>query len=340
MTKGDKNILKKIIAAIFIFFLIFYNTNVSAETVKENKPMVGVEIRGNIETGQDIQILINVYDIKNLYAGAVKFKYDKNILKVTDIQKGDLINKKDINIFEVGNDIDNDKGIARFKGFSCLGQVKGFSGSGTFIIINAKILKKEDFHLKSIPLLEEPNDENNLKIQMVDKNLEDMDYNFKGYNFKAAAPASPNSKVPVSSKAENKAIGVKNPQNNTEDKSSIVKHSNEASNKVGKNSDRSETKTIIKDKNEANDNNVDKYIKDNKDSKVKSKNTSSNTVSTENLYEEKINNLNKNSSLKNVAASKNNSSLDKIKYLILVIFIIILLIIGIKIYKFRLKNKN
>lgn len=332
--------VKNIITTIFIFILIFYSTNVSAEIVKETKPDVNIQVKGNIETGQDIQILINVYNIKNLYAGAVKFKYDKSILKVTDIQKGDLINKKDINIFEVGNEIDNDKGVARFKGFSCLGQVDGFSGSGTFIIINAKILKKADFHLKSRPLLEEPNDENNLKIQMVDKNLEDMDYNFKGYNFKAAAPASPNSKVPVSSKAENKAISVKNPQNNTEDESSIVKHSNEASNKVSKNSDRSETKTIIKDKNEANDNNVDKDIKDNKDNNVKSKNTSSNTVSTENLYEEKINNLNKNSSLKNVAASKNNSSLDKIKYLIIVVFIIILLIIGIKIYKFRLKNKS
>jgi len=334
--------LKKIFAAIFIFLLIFYNINVSAETVNETKTDVNIQVKGNIETGQDIQIFVNVQNIKNLYAGAVKFKYDKNILKVTDIRKGDLIDKKDMNIFEVGNEIDNDRGIARFKGFSCLGQVKGFSGSGTFIVIDAQILKKADFHIKSIPLQEEPNDENNLKIQLVDNDLEDMDYNFKGYNFKAAAPADPNSKAPASDKTENKDTSVKNSQNNTGDKNSVVKPSNEVSNKVSKNSDRSETKAIVKDKNEAADNNDSKEIKDNSDSilKDKNKNTSDNTVNKENLYEENINNSNKNSSSKNIAASKNNPNLDKIKYLIIVISIIIFIILGLKIYKYMLKSKN
>jgi hypothetical protein len=162
------------------------NTIVFADT----KASVNIDIKGNIETGQSIQILINVSNIKNLYAGAAKLKYDKNILKVTGFEKGDLISKSGVNVFDAGNNIDNDNGIAEFGGFSCLGQVAGFNGSGTFLIINTQVLKKDNFHIKSVPLLADPNEDNNLKIQLIDNNIKDINYNFTGYDFKVKSESS------------------------------------------------------------------------------------------------------------------------------------------------------
>lgn len=139
---------------------------------------------------QKRDILINVSNIKNLYAGAAKLKYDKNILKVTGIEKGDLITKSGVNVFDTGNKIDNDNGVVEFVGFSCLGKVEGFSGSGAFLIIDAQILKKDNFHIKSLPLLDNPNDDNNLKIQLINNNIKDIDYNFTGYDFKINSNSS------------------------------------------------------------------------------------------------------------------------------------------------------
>ncbi|WP_010240143.1 cohesin domain-containing protein [Clostridium arbusti] len=186
--------MKKIFSSILIFLLLMGNTIVFADT----KPSVNIDIKGNIETGQSIQILINVSNIKNLYAGAAKFKYDKNILKVTGFEKGDLISKSGVNVFDAGNNVDNDNGIAEFGGFSCLGQVAGFSGSGTFLIINAQVLKKDNFHIKSVPLLADPNEDNNLKIQLIDNNIKDINYNFTGYDFKVKSESSGTASQPGS----------------------------------------------------------------------------------------------------------------------------------------------
>ena len=63
-----------------------------------------------------------------------------------------MITKKGTNIFDVDNKIDNTNVRVSFGGFSCIGQTSGFSGSGTFLKINAKELKKDSFHIKNIPL--------------------------------------------------------------------------------------------------------------------------------------------------------------------------------------------
>jgi hypothetical protein len=227
LIKGE-NILKKIFSVLIVFLLLMVNTVVSADT----SPSASINIKGNIEAGQNIQILINVSDIKNLYAGAAKFKYDKNILKVTGFEKGDLINKSGVNVFDVGNKIDNNNGIAEFGGFSCLGKVAGFSGSGTFLIINAEILKKDNFHIKSIPFLADTNEDNNLKIQFVDSSVKDMNYNFTGYDFKTNSNGTPTISKPRSEEATGNTIeavsgGTKSSdegksginQNNSQDKS-------------------------------------------------------------------------------------------------------------------------
>ena len=172
--------MKKLILCCLCFILFTYGGTAKAAI----SPSLSVDVKGNIETGQAIQIIINIDNIDSLYAGAASLKYDPKVFKIVSFEKGALINNKGTNTFDVGNKIDNISGIASFGGFSCVGQTNGFSGSGTFLKINAEILKKDSFHLKSQQFLATPNDTYNLKIQLCDKNIKEVAYEFKGYEFK------------------------------------------------------------------------------------------------------------------------------------------------------------
>lgn len=172
--------MKKIMSFFICFILFLYGgTAKSAQA-----PSLSVDVNGNIEVGQTIQILINVDNIDTLYAGAATLKYDPKVLKIISFEKGELITKSRINIFDVENKIDNANGIASFGGFTCVGQTDGFSGTGTFLKINAEILKKDNFSINSQPFLSSPNDNYNFKIQLCDKNIEIVSYKFKAYEFK------------------------------------------------------------------------------------------------------------------------------------------------------------
>ena len=178
-------VMKKLMLCFLCLILCIYGRDVKAST--PTSLIVG--IKGGIEAGQAIQILINVDSIESLYSGSATLKYDPKILKIIGFEKGDLIKKAGVNTFDVGNKIDNAKGIAVFGGFTCVGQTNGFSGSGTFLKINAKVLKKDSFHMKSLPFLASPNEINNLKIQLCNKNIKEITYKFKGYDFKGGAVA-------------------------------------------------------------------------------------------------------------------------------------------------------
>ncbi|MBZ9609301.1 hypothetical protein G9F73_016030 [Clostridium estertheticum] len=175
--------MKKIILCFLCFILFTYGGTAKAAIL----PSLSVDVKGNIEIGQAIQIIINIDNIDSLYAGAARLKYDPKIFKIISFEKGALIINKGTNTFDVGDKIDNTSGIASFGGFSCVGQTNGFSGSGTFIKINAEVLKKDSFHLKSQQFLASPNDTYNLKIQLYDKNIKEVAYEFKGYELKVSS---------------------------------------------------------------------------------------------------------------------------------------------------------
>lgn len=218
--------MKKIFTIILLFILIITNKNVLAQDIKGDKANIDISIQGKVEEGQNIQILINIHNVKNLYAGAVKLKYDKDILKVTGFQKGSFITRDNVNVFEADSFIDQERGIANFKGFSCLGEVPGFSGSGTVFIINACVLKSADFHLKSVPLLKSVNDDDNLKIQIIDNNLKDIDYDFTPYTYKAGSKDVKNSNESVSydkKHIDNSATSV-----NSKNSNSDIKNNNDS----------------------------------------------------------------------------------------------------------------
>lgn len=177
--------MKKISMICCVCLILFFG-NIKAYAAASNVPDVNVKVNGKIEAGQTIQIILNVSNIDSFYAGEVDFKYNNKVLNLTNIEKGDLISQKDINSWEAINKIDNDNGMLRYA-FTCTGQVNGFKGSGTFIKINGKILKNDDFHIKSVPFLTSPNDDNNLKLELCSRdssnNIKELSYNYTGYSY-------------------------------------------------------------------------------------------------------------------------------------------------------------
>ncbi len=176
---------KKLVALLsgFIIGSIF-----SVQAFAAGDLNIDTTVNGKIDQGENVQIQINLKDISSFYAGSIDFKYDTSVLKIKSIVKGDLITQKDasgksISIFEVPDKNLGD-GIASY-GFSCLGKINGFSGSGTFVVINAEILKKAGFHLKSQPFLKAPSDDLNVKLQIVDTSLKELSYSFNPYFYDA-----------------------------------------------------------------------------------------------------------------------------------------------------------
>jgi hypothetical protein len=172
----------KLIAIAALLFMIL-----SPKALAEGGPAVSAQVDGKVEQGEDIHILINISNIPSFFAGQADFLYDKQVLKIKSIETGNLISDKSINKFEALNRIDEEKGAASYA-FSCLGKINGFSGSGTFIRITAQVLKKQDFHIKSKPLMKEPDGDFNLKLILCDSNVKELQYTFTPYEFKTAAP--------------------------------------------------------------------------------------------------------------------------------------------------------
>jgi hypothetical protein len=158
---------------ILVILLSFFTINVkAADTVS-----VQAVVEGTVKEGQSIQILINIKDIKSLYAAELQYKYDPTILKIISIEAGDLINKPNINKFEAIKKIDEKAGIARY-GFTCLGDITGFSGSGTLLKINVEVIKTENIFLNNIPKSTQFTKDNNIKLQLCDSDINELDYVF------------------------------------------------------------------------------------------------------------------------------------------------------------------
>jgi hypothetical protein len=169
--------MKKVIVAIFTIFIIAMGSKVYAAEGLE----VQAVVNGKFEKGKSIEILINIKDIKSFYAGDIEYKYDPSVLKVKSIEPGDLISKSGISKFDAINKVDEQKGTVRYA-FSCLGQIDGFSGTGAFVKINAEVLKDEDkFFINSKSFLKNFENNYNLKLQICDKDIKELDYKFTEY---------------------------------------------------------------------------------------------------------------------------------------------------------------
>lgn len=236
--------MKKVII-VFLFAICFaFTGSVKAAAATT----VVLDVQGKMEAGENFNIIVNVNNIDSFYAGAASFKYDPKIIKVLDIEKGDFISDKKFNTFDASNKIDNTIGTATFGGFTCLGNVKGYSGSGTFIIIKAQLLKKESFHIKSQPFLTAPNDDYNLKLQLCNSDVKEVSYDFTGYDLKVTSAGKSEVTTPIVQGGSTDSTGSKSSPSapgNASNSASSTSTNSLANNSKGTNSS-SSSKTVAK----------------------------------------------------------------------------------------------
>jgi hypothetical protein len=169
--------MKKSVVGFMLFLIMLTRTMVAAASAVD----IEAVISGKVEKGENIQIVINIKDIKSLYAGDIEFEYDPSVLKLKGIEIGDLISKPGLGKFDAINKVDGENGTARYA-FSCLGQGNGFSGTGILIKINAEVLKKETISINSKPFLKAADSTYNLKLQLCDSGVKELEYTFKALN--------------------------------------------------------------------------------------------------------------------------------------------------------------
>ncbi|MGL4772567.1 MAG: cohesin domain-containing protein [Clostridium sp.] len=165
--------MKKVLAVILSMFLIC--SPISAAALNEN---AGVEIKvlGDIKSGNTIEIFVEVKNVERFYAGAMEFSYDKSLLEVTNIERGDMVNY-DGAMFEPNGqngEIYNDRGLCKYS-FTFVGDYEGKNGSGNFLKITGKVLRDGSLIIGK----------NNMNVKLVerskDNNMNAMNNYFKGY---------------------------------------------------------------------------------------------------------------------------------------------------------------
>lgn len=152
-------------------------------------PIVSVELVGKMEQGEKIKLLMNIESINSLYAADFSFKYNNEVIKVTSIEKGDLIGDESKNPIVVANKVDYSEGTVNYI-FTCTGKNEGYKGTGTFLIINAEVLKETQLNIIKAEVLDYSKNDVVVKLKLVDKTVNYVDYAFKNFSMKASKDTS------------------------------------------------------------------------------------------------------------------------------------------------------
>lgn len=169
-----------LVTGILVFLLVIFPKGILVYAEESSSYNATVSVTGDMKKGSNIEIIISTDQIDSLYAADIIFDYDKSLIEMESLEKGDILADKSIECFEVKNGVDNEIGEARLE-FSCLGKVNGFSGSGSLIILKGKMLKDGKFHINSKPYLKELDENYNLKLQLVNKDVEEMSFSITTY---------------------------------------------------------------------------------------------------------------------------------------------------------------
>lgn len=165
--------MNKVIKCIIFLFVLLIGGKISAAS----NPEIQAFINGKLVKGEKIEIIINIKDLKSLYAGDIQLKYDTSFLNIKSLTKGDLLNKAGVQMTSLTNNINAQKGIVRYN-FTCLGDTIGYSGTGTFIIITAEVLRDGELNINSKPFTKASDNQYNLWMQLVDSDIKEIDYKF------------------------------------------------------------------------------------------------------------------------------------------------------------------
>lgn len=181
--------MKRRLFAFTILFVLLFNLKVWAA----NEPAVEAKLNGTVRTGNTIEIYIDVNNINRFYAGFLEYNYDNSIIEVLEVIPGDLIKKEGISKMEFGGDAKKSPGKINYY-FTCTGQVDGFSGSGRFVTVKAKVLKNGILNINSIPFSQSTDGTNNLKLQLCERTpsneIKELNYSFKGFSTSSTSNGS------------------------------------------------------------------------------------------------------------------------------------------------------
>ncbi|QBJ74552.1 cellulosome anchor protein [Clostridium chauvoei] len=140
-------------------------------------------INGEAKVGNIIDIIVNVSDVTNLYAGSIDFVYDESLLKVQSISKGNIFGNN--NAQEPINQVKN--GQANLA-FTLTGANNGVSGNGTLAVIKAEVLKEGTVNLKTSNSNEGIDlNGNTTRVKLVNSDEHAIDYNSEDTNINLKA---------------------------------------------------------------------------------------------------------------------------------------------------------
>ena len=169
--------MKKIITFLisFILFTLPIKAYASDTTVE-------VKVDGEVKKGNNINIILNVNNVENFYAGSVDFIYDTEQLKVNSIDSSEFITGTDDEIMEIGGETAKSRNVANY-GFTFIGDKPGISGSGTLVTINATVLSDKELSINT----------DNMQVKLVQKTdgtVSNYSYNFIGVGNQSESSAN------------------------------------------------------------------------------------------------------------------------------------------------------
>lgn len=159
--------MKKSISVLILMLTFIFQVNI----VFAAESKVDIKINGDIKKNNNIEILVDLKNMTNLYAASVDFKYDNNLLTVESIEPSKFILDNKDDIMEFGQETNKNGNIANYY-FTFLGDKKGISGDGNFVTIKAKVKKNGKLSIT----------EDNMRVKLVQINKKNeivpLEFNF------------------------------------------------------------------------------------------------------------------------------------------------------------------
>lgn len=205
--------MKKVcLTAIFVVgILLSFNIKAYAADAHVNASVVG-----EVKEGNEIEIVIDLENMTNLYCSELKYTYDNTLIKVEEISVSKNILGE--NYYPVYDDTAFNGNTVRYAYTLLGGDLPGFTGNSNFATIKAKVLKDGDIVINK----------DNFKMELVkkqgDTSYMEFTYNLPGESWDVpAAPSEKQTYTKVERNANNAPKSVSDANNNETAKNSEEK---------------------------------------------------------------------------------------------------------------------
>ncbi|MDB2111695.1 cohesin domain-containing protein [Clostridium paraputrificum] len=151
--------LKSIITLTIVALIVIFN---SIPVYSAEESIVKVCVKGEVEKGNNIDIVVDLSNLKNLYSALVDYTYDNTLIKVKEIVLNEEIKKQ--SVMQLFGELSLNGNRARY-GFTFQGSDSmGLSGDYNFVTIKAEVLKNGELDLSA----------DKIKLQLVQKTENNM----------------------------------------------------------------------------------------------------------------------------------------------------------------------